>query len=335
MQKEVLFAYVRNPNSLNSETLENILSLEKQYPYFQTARLLAVKNLYVLGDPAYQAEIENAAAYVTDRRVLYELIYPLSFDPETPEISEPAIPAEFAETTTGTSEEEYLSEPAEIPAPEPPNNLSPSGHSLRSNISSLLSLQLEELELLDPEETEIIPEIGLDINREYGEDHSGKESHEGSELSGSLSGLLTLDTEAENTEPPGTSENIPVQTDKVSGSNAEEPPRSFGEWLSAIDDEADLLKNDNNQLIEKFIEDSPRIIPQKDLKPQVDISADSVKEHESMFTDTLARIYIKQGLYAKAIFAYEKLILKYPEKSGYFAAQIEEVKKLLNNSKSN
>jgi hypothetical protein len=83
-------------------------------------------------------------------------------------------------------------------------------------------------------------------------------------------------------------------------------------------------------LIDRFIETNPRITPRKEPVPHVDISEDSVKEHDGIFTDTLARIYIKQGLYTKAIFAYEKLILKYPEKSGYFAGQIEEIKKIKN-----
>ncbi len=90
------------------------------------------------------------------------------------------------------------------------------------------------------------------------------------------------------------------------------------------------LQADEKILIDKFIKSSPRLSPPKENAPHVDISEDSVKEHDGIFTDTLARIYIKQGYYSKAIFAYEKLILKYPEKSGYFAGQIEEIKKLTN-----
>jgi hypothetical protein len=89
-------------------------------------------------------------------------------------------------------------------------------------------------------------------------------------------------------------------------------------------------RDSHKSLIDKFIQQNPKIVP--DESPHEDTedkSADSVKEHESFFTDTLARIYIKQGNYAKAIFAYEKLSLKYPEKSTYFAGQISEIKKLI------
>jgi len=82
-------------------------------------------------------------------------------------------------------------------------------------------------------------------------------------------------------------------------------------------------------LIKNFIRQDPGPIKadsETDLKG--DVSLSSIREHDGLITDTLARIYVKQGLYAKAIYAYEKLSLKYPEKSAYFAAQIEKIKNI-------
>jgi hypothetical protein len=49
-------------------------------------------------------------------------------------------------------------------------------------------------------------------------------------------------------------------------------------------------------------------------------------------TETLAKVYLEQKKYNKAIQAYEILILKYPEKSSFFADQINEIKNLQQNN---
>ena len=49
-----------------------------------------------------------------------------------------------------------------------------------------------------------------------------------------------------------------------------------------------------------------------------------------MVTETLARVYAKQGNLPKAIEAYRRLALKYPEKSAYFAALQKELEAQLN-----
>ncbi len=85
------------------------------------------------------------------------------------------------------------------------------------------------------------------------------------------------------------------------------------------------------KLIDRFLVEEPGVI-KADKKTSLsgDVSRQSTEESEHLLTDTLAKIYVKQGLYSKAIFAYEKLSLKYPEKSIYFASQIEEIKEITN-----
>jgi tetratricopeptide (TPR) repeat protein len=260
MEKKVLITHLTHPGMLNSQSLNDLLEVRIKYPYFQTAHLLVVKNKFDLGIEEWQKELESVSAYVTDRRVLYDLIYPLE---ET----------QSASLQTDTPVKDI--EPAHESTPAP---------TLRENISNLLSWQLEELELMDPDEAELVPEIAIDIDKSYGDQRSETGEPD----------LLTIESENENSA------------------------------------ESSDTKTERKELIEKFIVSNPRLQPRVDNKPTVDISEDSVKEHDGIFTDTLAKIYIKQGYYSKAIFAYEKLILKYPEKRFYFAGQIEAIKKLTN-----
>jgi hypothetical protein len=86
------------------------------------------------------------------------------------------------------------------------------------------------------------------------------------------------------------------------------------------------------ELIDKFITANPRIEPARDKtdKPNDDISVRFTEERGELVTETLARIYVNQGYYSRAIDIYERLSLKYPEKSSYFATQIQKVQALLN-----
>ena len=90
-------------------------------------------------------------------------------------------------------------------------------------------------------------------------------------------------------------------------------------------------KKIQNELIDKFIITNPRIEPVRDKSdlPVEDLSKPHIVEKGGFVTETLARIYISQGYYSKAIEIYEKLSLKFPEKSSYFAAQIEKVKEYI------
>jgi hypothetical protein len=90
-------------------------------------------------------------------------------------------------------------------------------------------------------------------------------------------------------------------------------------------------KKKQADLIDKFIIANPRIEPVRDKTalPAEDFPKPFVESEGSFVTETLARIYINQSYYSKAIDIYEKLSLKFPEKSSYFASQIEKVKEYI------
>ena len=59
---------------MDRDTLYELRSLLALYPYFQTARLLMLQNLYLLHDATFDEELRRASAYITDRRVLFKMI---------------------------------------------------------------------------------------------------------------------------------------------------------------------------------------------------------------------------------------------------------------------
>jgi hypothetical protein len=94
----------------------------------------------------------------------------------------------------------------------------------------------------------------------------------------------------------------------------------------------ELKKSKKISLIDKFIEKNKTSISKTgESSISSDIEDYSQDIQHEFFSETLAKIYIKQGHLEKALLTYEKLYLKYPEKSIYFANQIKKIKELLNN----
>jgi len=84
------------------------------------------------------------------------------------------------------------------------------------------------------------------------------------------------------------------------------------------------------EIIEKFIKEDPTIQPPKPERIDNENKAKkSAEDHYDLVSETLAKIYIEQMLYHKAIDTYKKLSLKYPEKSRYFADLIQSIEKKL------
>jgi hypothetical protein len=418
----ILIRYLENPETLDFSSQKPIGELIDKFPFFQTARLLQIMNLQLINKKVDKQALNLTAAYVTDRKVLYYLLYRFS-----PSLTEGMI-SPVQDDRTLVFEKAYKD-------------------SMKENIAETLSKQLHYYELDPKHEIELIPGLAIDIRKQYGEgieidDNSfalglrktipadeifelGEEpgiaisdtedaSHGNLERTGNLKsdhlGSMKESSAIEFLDEPvqfiegdrdlnhvvlgsplvgkqvdWVKDNAAIESnapDAIVKETSAEPglvsgEKSFNEWLDSVEKNtpdttehpvldgiheslleksqqvisepnsepvnkvADRLpgKNENKErkekndtLIENFIRTNPRIVPSHSAETNEDISIESTKEHESFFTDTLAQIYVKQGNYAKAILAYEKLSLKYPEKSTYFAGQISEIKKRISKS---
>jgi len=330
--------YIKNPVSLQPGAIELIEKAQKEFPYFQTARILSLQHTYIYNRTYFKEQLKNIAHFIPERRILQELFMPLK---PVSELQDQIIgeslsdnPAEITETAK-TEVSDTLIRVAQAPVnsitatnvPEsPPENLQArvtgkraGKKTLRENISDLLEVQVSEMENADLSMDIFIPDTAIDIEKEYG--NTAEDIKSPAENDFALF-TVTDDITATDQKPASVSHDVNyddilfdiLELDEITPENKDEAVTT----LPANDD--------TGGLIEEFIRNNPRIGPVKDDIPKEDVSEASIKEHDSLFTETLAKIYLKQGYFNKAILAYEKLILKYPEKSDYFAALIDEIK---------
>ncbi|MGV6845720.1 MAG: hypothetical protein ACWA42_06295 [Lutibacter sp.] len=106
-------------------------------------------------------------------------------------------------------------------------------------------------------------------------------------------------------------------------------PHTFNEWLQLSNFkrvDKSVKSTSQTDLINQFIESNPKIKPISKTKPTSDLAIESLNEDAQLMTETLAKVYLEQKKYKKAIQAYRILSLKYPEKSGFFANRIKAIK---------
>ncbi len=121
---------------------------------------------------------------------------------------------------------------------------------------------------------------------------------------------------------------LPIKQESQTNSHIDYVPSSYTLWLQGNISET-TKSSESNSMGQK----KKKKIGKKKSKKITDVLKDkiekSVKASDEVVSETLAKLYVEQGYYKKAVKAYKKLSLKYPKKSGFFAAQIKDLKKKL------
>lgn len=154
----------QHPEMLNRKTLYGLRQTVAEYPYYQLARLMMLKNLYLLHDPDFDEELQRASIYFTDRRTLFNLVEtahyrlkhksPTSFSsaPDRRALAEQKVLANGAESRTATLIDNFLSampeeEKEEYNTPKPKEHRKPTAADATVDyVAYLLSTDFEELD---------------------------------------------------------------------------------------------------------------------------------------------------------------------------------------------
>lgn len=307
------FTYLlANPQKINSGDLTELNVILKKYPYFQSARALQLKGLKNQDSFLFNDALKITAAHTTDRDILFEYITSEKFiqneisqnilqhDPSVEEIE--VVSENISEQLSVEIDKQLKAErqkAEDILNPE----------LFQRKVESVAKLVEKEEEVDDEEET-LITDRPLEFTK--------NDTY-------SFAEWLKL-TKAK-----------PIDRSK---DNSQKPNGIFEQ--QAISSEETVPKQEEKdrklELIDKFIQKRPRITPSS----SSEISKETPKEEtkalattyiqapDSLMTETLAKVYLQQKNYKKAIQAYKILILKNPEKSGFFADQIRAIEKLIN-----
>ncbi|MBJ6368053.1 hypothetical protein [Snuella sedimenti] len=298
------FTYLlQQPQTAAEQQTEALKSIIDEFPYFQSARAIYLKCLKNTESFKYNQELKTTAAYTTDRSILFDFI--------TSEIF------------------------------------------IQNEVSNFIKQGVERIKDIDVDVEDI------SVDKKVSLDDTLRQQIK--ETTGVLDPALfqpkvprptLLEDISPSVEP--TSENTPSQDATASkvlklGSPLQfnkNESHSFNEWLKLTrykpiqrseensnktvnqTPSSQLEKAKKFELIDKFISKNPKINPTKTSPPKGNLAKAQMIQPEALMTETLARIYLEQKNYKKAIQSYKILSLKYPEKSSFFAIQIKAVEQL-------
>jgi len=297
MTQERFLKLLDNPDLLASISYEELKTLALAYPYAHTLRyLLAIKSRQD-NHPEFARNLSAAAAHSLDRTRLFQLIAPKKLAP---------VPVEAEESVLELKPIETVQQELQARAPVPRASETASATSSAAQQAPApdsgrpqTNVALDLTGAFGAEETEELPVVlekaaapepeAAEITEKPVLDFRPSFAAWASQFNSPVLGAWEKSESTFNTFPPAKQ---PVKTPPPPKQAAEEQPE----------------------------QDSDTPTPQM-------LAEKSVTENKDILSETLARLYVRQGFRDKAIAMYKRLGLAFPEKSAYFAAEIEKLKK--------
>ena len=281
---------IQHPEEMNRETLYDLRALLALYPYYQTARLLMLQNLYLLHDPSFDEELRRAAIYISDRKVIFQMVEAAHYQLKSQNSNRhEAMEGKPKSDRTSSLIDHFLHSiptEAEEREKEPEEKRKPTPADAAVDYVAYLMETETETEHEQPSRTialidDFIEEGGFKLHKDKEEDDQ-EDAQEAP--SASDSGIASGNANASDS------------ADAADGTNTS--------------DGADVNANAG-------------------AKPADAADADS----GGVFTETLARIYIKQGKYERAYQIIDRLYKQHPQKSAFYVDQLRFLEKLMLNEK--
>lgn len=291
MNRQRFNTLLKDPSLVDNNDIRQLNEYRKKYPYFQSLYVVVAKALKDREHPKTDAFIKKAAIFSANRAHLKEIIESDTYFVPVP-VAE-VIQEELVQTKEekATKTEDAKPKTSEVAQP------------------IIVNPEIEE----EPKSKKTLDEqLAYNPNLQALEDTKSR-----------IEALLRGEVPEED--PKEHDRDIEKIQAKIDSKLAKDEPKP------RVKSTKKNKKNNQIEIIEKFIADDPRIdIRNKAMsegeQDQVDLAEKSLKKPDSFITETMAKLMVKQGKVKRALDIYQKLSLKFPEKSAYFASQIEKVK---------
>ncbi|MBK9590725.1 MAG: hypothetical protein IPO32_04180 [Crocinitomicaceae bacterium] len=354
---------IQNPNAVLNYSSKDLEEIRNKYPYCATLHLLYLKSISLTNDLQFEDHLRFSAAHIIDREQMYYLIHSGENDPIKPEVAEErtevsVTTSEKAETVKPETQNIVVNASLAVELTKPVAEEIPNLVDIEKKTESFAIEETDSEEISTTKELlDSAPDL---VDMAYESDLADESAIEIAKIESKteipeISKSETVEVKSEVkeiadpilTEAPADLSNLsfvewlkykqnktsPVQIDSIPEKleiKTEQP------ISSTVDTKAEEIKKakksglsrfDVDALLNKFIKEEPSISrPQADFYNPVKNAKQSLEESPDLVTETLAKIYVLQKNYSKALQAYEQLSLVYPEKKTFFATQIKKIK---------